>query len=192
MRELTTEAGIYKSSETAAIQATPKDFGMGAYFMPSTLGNADTEEAAARILLFSKQLDSWVGVSWLRLVQQMQEDLEQDQRYREAQQAQQERKWAHERKLWQRKLWCVFTLGLYALLVKRPVLDEQELPTAPPFSLIFVMGPQKVVDGIHRLLERGMLTQQNVGEGEDETEVFFPTDKLISTIRAAQGGPALA
>ncbi len=114
------------------------------YALPSTLERAECEEAAARILTFSQQLDRWVGVSWLRLVEMMQKDLE--------------------------------------------TAQMREVPDANvPFSGIFMFGPQHVVDGIHELVEKGMLRRVTEGEGKNALDVFFPTPALVSSIMQKQG-----
>ncbi len=44
------------------------------YVLPSTFNKAEQEEAAARIIFFSQQLGRWVGVSWRRIAEIMQND----------------------------------------------------------------------------------------------------------------------
>ena len=53
--------GLFSVEET--MPCLPKDISIGHYFLPNTLGRSEREEAAARIISFSHQLDQWVGVS---------------------------------------------------------------------------------------------------------------------------------
>ena len=55
-----------------AMLCNPRDITVRKYFLPATLGRAEAEEAAARVLSFSQQLDQWVGVSWPNIVEVMQ------------------------------------------------------------------------------------------------------------------------
>jgi len=46
------------------------------FALPSTLDRAEREEAAARIVSFSQQLDKWVGVSWKQLLTMIKSELD--------------------------------------------------------------------------------------------------------------------
>lgn len=166
----------------------PDDLTIHPYVLLSTFGRGEPEEAAARILSFSQQLNQWVGVSWNRLIEMLQQDYKAAQRIEEAQRYnfdQQERaKWAVRRYY---KL-CALTLGVYAFFVAKPTAQLREMPNVNlPFSGIFVSGPDYVVTGIYELLKKGLLRQVTLGEGESELDVFFPTPALVSYIMQKQG-----
>ena len=76
----------------------------------------------------------------------------------------------------------VLSLGLSRLFVRKkplPILQEKErLEEAVPHSVIYAFGPQLVVDGIHRLVDGGLVRH----EAHDEGDVFFPTPSLVETI----------
>lgn len=55
---------------------TPGKLTFPAFMFPSTLDRAEREEAAARIVSFSQQLDKWVGVTWKQLATMMKNELE--------------------------------------------------------------------------------------------------------------------
>ena len=126
-------------------------------------------------------------MSWERLVAMMQQDFETQQRIQEA--------WAHNfdevdrvqallQRYWIR---CILTFGLYSLFVSKPTAEMREIPREEaPFSLIFFMGPQAVVNGVHELVDRDMLRRVQEGEGEEALDVFFPTSTLLSCILRKQ------
>ena len=68
--------GLFSVEE--AMPCQPRQIRIGHYFLPSTLGRSEQEEAAARIISFSHQLDQWVGVSWPKIVEMMKADYEKD------------------------------------------------------------------------------------------------------------------
>jgi hypothetical protein len=49
-----------------------------------------------------------------------------------------------------------------------------------------MQGPQSVVNGIHELLERGLLKLVEVGAGEDQKTIFFPQPAMIQRILEVQ------
>lgn len=185
------ENGLFAVEDT--MPCSPRDIHVGRYALPSTLQRAEREEAAARILTFSQQLDSWVGVSWLRLVEVMREELKQHQQWN----IDCENVHRHNCKEWYRfnaavrkyRILCILTLGLYALFVGKPTKQLQELPTfdSLPFSTLFIFGPSYVVEGIHELVDGGMLKCVQEGEGDNAIDIFFPTPALITTIMRKQG-----
>jgi len=170
----------------------PRKIRIGHYFLPATLGRSEQEEAAARIISFSHQLDQWVGVSWPKIVEMMREDYEKD----KASQAKLDR---HNELMeaWFGKLnrhfWLsVLTLGIWALFVRKPErsTEQEEEPDMCPLSGIYLRGPQHVVTGIQELLGQNMLKKVTEGEGEDAVDVLFPTPALISRIMKVQGAVA--
>jgi hypothetical protein len=81
----------------------------------------------------------------------------------------------------------LLTLGIYAIFAKKPSISLVEEPVVDaPFSLVFMQGPQSVVNGIHELLERGLLKLVEVGAGEDQKTIFFPQPAMIQRILEVQ------
>ncbi len=68
------QEGLFMVEEQ--MPCSPKAIIIHYYSLPSTLDRAEQEEAAARILLFSQQLNRWVGVSWHHLAETMQNECE--------------------------------------------------------------------------------------------------------------------
>ena len=167
---------------------SPRKIRIGHYFIPSTLGRGEREEAAARIISFSQQLDQWVGVSWPQIVDMMMRDYVKHQ-FSEAKLVLHNKCMEVWFKQLNRRFWlCIVTLGIYALFVpkpERPTNEQEQSDT--PFSGIYLFGPQHVVTGIQELIEQNMLEKVTKGRGEDAVEVFFPTPKLISRIMEMQG-----
>ncbi len=162
----------------------PCDIRIGRYALPSTLQRAEREEAAARIISFSQKLNTWVGVSSLRINLMMSSELEQYLRWVN------QKELNHEVRLMMRRhhQLCIITLGIYALFVKKPTVQTQEVPKFQiPLSGIFMFGPEHVARGIRELVSNGMLKCVVEGEGDKSYEIFFPTPKIISTIMEKQG-----
>lgn len=181
------QEGLFEMSEP--MPCHPKAIQVWKYCLPSTLDHCEAEEAAARVLVFSQQLDWWVGVSWVTLTQAMQAEYALDRQRSGVNQA---RRAAARRYEWEMShyRWLnIVTFGIYALLAEKPAKpDDEGLPEVQvPFSGIFAFGPNHVVDGIHDLLKRGFLRQETEGVGEEEQSVFFPTPALVERIMKVQG-----
>ena len=164
---------------------SPNDIGILHYALPETLGRFEGEEAAARIISFSQQLDQWVGVSWRRLAQMMQAEFDASRSVEEARSHN-----FHERERIKRAgrryiKRSILTLGIYALFVAKPTAQLREVPDVTlPLSGIFVTGPGHVVTGIRELIGEGFLklvTREGFGD------VLFPTPELLSRIMQRQG-----
>lgn len=167
---------------------SPRDLKIYPYVLIGTLGWAESEEAAARVITFSQQLDQWVGVSWPRILEMMQQDYELHQKSQEVRHHNLEKQWRVARELRRRRIFCILTLGLYTLFVSKPTAQMHDEPTEKvPVSTIFLMGPQGVVNGIHELIEKGMLRHVQEDKGESILDVFFPTPALIARIMQKQG-----
>lgn len=171
-----------------AMPCKPRGIRVPKYFLPSTLDHAETEEAAARVLIFSQQLDQWVGVSWGNIVDVMQAEYALDRSMVELNRMRREAKRRYERELSNYQWLTIVTLGIYALLAQKPAKpDDEGLPEVQvPFSGIFAFGPNHVVDGIHDLLARGFLRQETEGVEEEAQSVFFPTPALVERIMKVQ------
>jgi len=156
------DEGIYPMKEK--LPCSPKDIGLLQYALPSTLGNAEAEEVAARILMFSRERGQWVGVSYSKLIQTMKDDLE---RGRLAQEM-----WAQEVREYncaRRKY--IFTLGLS----KKP---SPPIKKEMPFSLISVMGLWPLKKGLAQLIENEWV---NI-----DGDALYPSESLIRRIMEVQ------
>lgn len=177
--------GLFSVEES--MPCTPRKIRIGHYFMPSTLGRSEQEEAAARIISFSQKLDQWVGVSWPKIVEMMKADYEKDKASREKLDRHNERMEVWFRQLRRHFRLCVLTFGVYSLFVRKPERPtEKKERLDMPFSGIYIFGPQHVVTGIQELLERDMLRKVREGEGDNAIDVLFPTPTLISHIMQVQ------
>jgi hypothetical protein len=167
------QEGLFAVEEQ--MPCSPKDITLGYYDLPLTLGRVDQEEAVARILSFSQQLDQWVGVSWIRLHEMMVKDLQAC--------------WSIDVQRTMRRYYilCALTLGVYALFVAKPWAHMREVPEVPdaklPTSGIFVLGSKYVFRVVDELVERGFLRLVIKGA----IEVYFPTPVLVSHIMQKQG-----
>lgn len=149
------------------------------YAAPSTLGKAEDEEAAVRLLWPSAHSGEWFSVTWLHLVTQMKGEYEVDQA-RECVKLHNlaERYVTHQARqvYW---LLSIATFGIYALFACYPMPNLQEVPdTDLPFSLVPLYGPQAIVGGIQRLISRQLVLVKK----ESDVEVLFPTPELVRAI----------
>lgn len=168
--------------EAAAMPCSPKEFHIMKWACPCTFDRAEREEAAARILAHSQRLDTWVGVSWLKLVEMMQEDFALAHRGQELRhQNELERKRVASHMQW-RWLKCLLTLGLYAAYVPKPVA-QLVAPPELPYTHIFYRGPDFVAEGINELIDQRLLRHVKQDDGQD---VFFPTPAMVARILEAQ------
>lgn len=175
------QRGLYEVEETLPCKPGQLRF-LRYMLIPSNLGDAEQQEAAARILFFSQQLDRWVGVSWLRIVEMMQEDEKIHQTAMAELRRLVLRVFRERRIYW---ILSVLTIGIYALFAKKPAINKQEVPWFP-LSGIFVKGPDCVITGLERLSQNGYMRQEEIGKGEETTTIFFPTPKLISHVMEVQ------
>jgi hypothetical protein len=179
------QKGLFAIEES--MPCNPRDLMIGRYKLPATLQRAEREEAAARIITFSQQLDRWVGVSWSRLGQMMHEDYEKHRAWNEVVRKNHEEELRFAEATRKYRTLSIITLGIYALFVKKPskqIVEVSEFDI--PFSGIFMFGAGHVMEGIHELVESGMLRYVQAGEGDDAQDIFFPTPALISTIMEKQ------
>ncbi|TSC60898.1 MAG: hypothetical protein G01um1014107_205 [Parcubacteria group bacterium Gr01-1014_107] len=183
------QEGLFAVEEQ--MPCSPKAITVCHYVLPSTLDRMEREEAAARILSFSQQLDQWVGVSWPCLIKMMQKEYE---TYRSIEEAY-DHNFNEPRRVrlavMRHNILCTLTLGIYALFAAKPTAQMREIPDEKvPFSGIFMFGPQHVATGIRELIEKGMLRHVQEGEGESAFDVFCPTSALVLRIMQKQGVPA--
>lgn len=152
---------IYEMNEKMPCE--PSDICIWRWALPSVLGHAESEEAAARIIHFSQQLGRWVGVSWKKLGLMIKEDLRKE---KEGEQA--DKRFDEEE--------------------ENSVVETADLPEIEiPLSGIYIYGPKFVAKGIYDLVEKDFLRMSVVGEGDDARDVFYPTPKLVERIMMIQG-----
>jgi hypothetical protein len=185
VREIQT--GLYVDENQVAMPCEPHDFGIMRWAFPSTFQRGEREEAAARILAHSQQLNQWVGVSWKALADVMLEEYEAQKSVEAVRKRNFKKREEHHVQMVQYIARCVLTLGIYAIFAKKPVLKlEQEPEVESPFSLIFVFGPGAVVTGIRELIDQGLLKLVTIGEGEEAQDIFFPQPAMIARILEVQ------
>ena len=180
MKEI--QKGLYEV-EGQQMPCSAADIRIGLYVLPGTLDRMEREEAATRILRFSKELDQWVGVSWGRLLEQMQEEVDEQQAHQEKV----EQHYVVADELRKYRFRNFLTFGLYSHFAEKPVVLEVPEYNAP-FTGIFLWGVNHVVTGIHELIEAGMLRLETKegSENEEALDVFFPTPSLIQRIMQKQ------
>ena len=178
--------GLFEVEEQ--MPCSPEAIAVCHYVLPSTLDGVEPEEAAARIISFSQQLNQWVGVSWRCLAEMIQKEYKTHERIKEARTHNFNERWRIQREVRRYHILCAITLGIYAAFVAKPTTQMREIPDENiPYSGIFLLGPQHVFKGIDELLKRGFLRKVIEGEGENALDVFFPTPALVSRIMQKQG-----
>jgi hypothetical protein len=180
------EKGLFAIEDK--MPCNPRDITVGKYGgLMATLDRMECEEAAARILTFSKQLDRWVGVSWTKLAEMMSKELNEERLRREARRHNMSEEWKFEAAMARRRKACFWTIGIYALCVAKPVKNLVEVPRFDePISAIFHRGPGHVFEGVVELVHSGMLRMVVVEDEGKKHDVFFPTSGLIENIMRKQ------
>jgi len=176
-------------TDAAPMPFGPLELDVPHYLLPCTYGRAEPEEAAARLVVLCQEAGEWVGVSLLRISEQMAtEHTKLWNQQREISAAEEhnllEQK-RYSRRLPRYVLLCIFTLGLYAIFGKKlsemqPNMMEVPTPCRTPFSLTLLFGPQPVIDGLAELAQRGMLRVERSDDGK--FDVIFPTPALLGPI----------
>jgi len=62
--------------DLAEMPCQPCEIRFPKYALPMTIGKAESEEAAARIISFSQEAGEWTGVSWNQIIKMMKRDYE--------------------------------------------------------------------------------------------------------------------
>jgi hypothetical protein len=106
------EEGLFLVEE--AMPCFPKDIIVGEYELPDTLGRVEQEEAAARVLHFSQEVDDWVGVSLGRLAEMIIVEHKTFQEILRAQLLNESEERRVRREVRRYYMLCVATLGVYA------------------------------------------------------------------------------
>jgi hypothetical protein len=173
------ENGLYEIND--AMPCTPRDLIVPKYMLPATLDRAEREEAAARILQFSQEMDRWVGVSLPKIFEQIKGDYATSQSRDEIQRHNRAEVQRYIRAVRWDMLWSVVTLGIYCFFRTTPTKNLKK-DIELPFTAALYVGPAFVMEGIRELVERGMLRV----EQDDNTDVVFPTPSLITRILEVQ------
>ena len=189
MGEIVVCTGVVPMSEeeVAAMPCSPKEFHIMKWAFPGTFERMEREEAAARIVSYSQKLDTWVGVTWAQLVEMMRQDHILAQTGHELQRQNElgQREFASRmRRHW---FFSILTLGIYALCVQKPAEFTPVPPPDLPFSGTFMYGPPFVAEGVHELIDRGLIRYVKTDEDEGRGDILFPTPALVARILEVQG-----
>lgn len=174
--------GLYEA--TVPLRGNPAELRekMRHYVAPSTLGKAEDEEAAMRIIWPSIEQGQWLGVTWQYMVEQMRRERHDSEVIETDRMIKSKKQWFVVKAERQRYLLlCLLTLGLYCLFSQWPQVVRLEAPDTDdvPISVVTLYGgPQPIVDGVYRLLERKLVTTTI----ENNVEIIFPTQELINAV----------
>ena len=72
--------------------------------------------------------------------------------------------------------WCGVSMRSFNATMLADVQAAQQVDAEKPFSMLFLMGPQAIWNGLVELRARGMLRVENIEPGND---VVFATPKLL-------------
>ncbi len=155
------------------------------YMAPSTLGKAEDEEAAMRIIYPSIYHGEWVGVTLKYLVKKMQLEFEAERAVANVVSHNINEDLEAEKARQRYVLLCVLTLGIYALFASWPKPNRKEVTYVPPqhlnsmpVSVLPVYGPDAIVNAISRLINQGLVKVKK----EQDIEVLFPTPTLVKVV----------
>lgn len=158
------------------------------YLASSTLGNAEKEEAAVRLLIFSQEKKEYVGVPWGKVASEWFNEAREYTKQAELYSAKynefqnQLLIFYKKNKDYENLAWK--TLGLSLLFIKKPtvpVFDTPLVPKKDSHSITLELGlgdPQKLIDAFLDLIEEGLIKTEIL----NDTDYFFPTPILVSKI----------
>lgn len=141
---------------------------------PDTLGKAELEEVAARLISFSQKLDEWTGVTWAEIAQQLTEETKVAVNIEQAL-LDYDRRMDSYRRL---NFWTCGIYGKYVPVPMRPIFDEN----AKPASIFSWQGPMALVHTLMKMRDEGLVRCEDAGKNV----VFYPTPALIERIMQAQ------
>lgn len=184
MKELERK-GLYemKKHDKEQMPCSPNKIHIWHWALPNTLGKAELEEMAARILSFSQEIGEWIGVNRSAILVQIQEERDMWHRKESNYQNILHRQRQYKTALEKYNFLCYCTFGLWRRLVDEPIHPGMiEIPDTP-LSLVPCYGLHVITEGINLLLGEELLRIERDNFGE---KVFFPTPLLIKRIMQAQ------
>ena len=177
--------GLYemKKHDKDKMPCSPDKIHIWHWALPNTLGKAESEEMAARILSFSQEIGEWIGVNRSAILVQVQEERDMCHRKDSNYQNSLYRQRHYRTALKRYNLLCYCTFGLWRQLINEPIHPGIiEIPDTP-ISLVPSYGLHVITHGISLLLGQELLRVERDNSGE---RVFFPTPLLIKRIMQAQ------
>jgi hypothetical protein len=143
------------------------------YALPSLLGKAEPEEAAARLLIACQEAGSWGAISAQAVFDTAWAEYEMDRAWQRHRAELQKWEVLHQKFLL-RNFW---TLGLYARLVSEPPKPVPPPDTGTtPFSGVFLWGHRFLLEGFQALLDTGLVVY-NKADG-----TLAPTGELLRLV----------
>ncbi len=184
MKELST-SGLYEMEERDRNQmpCSPDKIRILYWALPNTLGKAELEEAAARILSFSQESGEWVGVNKSAILAQIQDERDMYRRGEKNHRKNLYRQQQYRKAMKKYDLFCFFTFGLWRRWKDKPEQPRVIDITEAPFTVVPIYGLQAISQGINLLLDKELLRAERGNFGE---RILFPTPLLIQRIMQAQ------
>lgn len=173
--------GTYAVTEEMPHQ--PDEVPVYRYLAPNTLGNAETEEAAARLVIFCQSAGLWCGMGTRNLVTQLRKDEADTVTYHEAMAAYQSAMEAYQSDLVRHSRKTLLTLGIYRLFVPAPKPPEIKEP-AQPYLTVTVLGFDYLWAGFSQLIERGLVVKTR--DEQHNEDVLYPTAQLVRALGKAR------
>lgn len=166
-----------------AFPTEAKNLHLQKYVAIGAFENAEAEEAAVRLLVFSKEQGNFVAISWTDITQVWLDEFKEYHAINEAKNANlnAERVFEKQMKSYRLKMLLTFGLGYFFTLkpIKPQMISVEEKLTQNLFSptLMFGLGnPQSLVNGFWKLIEKGLVEKKS----ENGLDYFFPTPALVS------------
>ena len=165
----------------------PRDINVYQYFLAIVSDQIHWEEAGARIILFSKDVDQWVGVSWPRIFDVVQKDMDLHAKWWEIQRHNQEEGFRVARAQMLYRLLSILTFGILKRFLRRPGAHlMSQTVQAVPLSTYFIYNPEVILENLQGLIQQGFIRCVKDGEGEDAVDVYCPTPAFVSHIMEKQ------
>lgn len=168
---------------TGVFPAEAKNLHLQKYVAIEAFGNAEAEEAAVRLLFFSKQEGNFVAISWPDIMQVWIDEFKEYHAINEAKSANWDAERTFEKAMKSYRAKVVLTLGLGYFFIQKPMkaqtVSVEENLTKNLFSSTLMFGagnPQSLVNGFWKLIDKGLVEKKS----ENGVDYFFPTPALAS------------
>jgi len=168
---------------TGSFPAKASELSLQKYMAIGAFGNAEAEEAAVRLLFFSKEQGNFVAISWPDIMQVWIDEFKEYHAINEAKNANWDAENAFAKAMRSYRTKIVLTLGIGYFFISKPIkadaIEVEGQLTTNIFSPTLMFGagnPQSLVNGFWKLIEKGLVEKKS----EHGVDYFFPTPQLAS------------
>ncbi len=168
---------------TGSFPANASELPLQKYITIGAFGNAEAEEAAVRLLMFSKEQANFVAVSWPDIAQVWVDEFKEYHSINQAKNANWDSEAAFSKAMKTYRTKVALTLGVGYFFFKKPTqpkaIEVEEKLTKNLFAPTLMFGagnPQALANGFWKLIEKGLVEKKE----QNGLDYFYPTPALVS------------